>query len=287
MNSKEKMDKNQFEDSEWLNHNQIQNVELEMMKKIHEYCDKHSLRYCLVWGSLLGAVRHNGFIPWDNDIDIMMPRSDYEKLRELEKQEPIADNIKIFHYSNKNDYFYHIMRACNTDTVVYPEYLRRNVSNMGLWIDIFPLDTYYRPLYFLQRFFILINLRIWIANTYIPKTSNKIKLLAKKIITTFLTDKNGKYAKRINRLSKWFNKKKSKKVSILLDEGNGYNPQRFAFDRNNIENAILHKFEDTMLYIPQDSDSILKSYYGDYMTLPNLEDRYTHEINVKRISNNP
>ena len=68
-----------------LNLQQIKKIELDILKEFVAYCDKHSLRYYLAYGSLIGAIRHHGFIPWDEDIDVMMPRSDYEKLHELVK----------------------------------------------------------------------------------------------------------------------------------------------------------------------------------------------------------
>ena len=119
-----------------------QQAELEVMKELHAFCVKHGLRYILAYGTLLGAIRHKGFIPWDNDMDVIMPREDVEKLVEINKKDPIGKNVRLFHYTTDANYHYPIVRACNTKTIVQPTYLREMIDDMGVWVDIFPMDGY-------------------------------------------------------------------------------------------------------------------------------------------------
>lgn len=119
-----------------------QQAELEVMKELHAFCVKHGLRYILAYGTLLGAIRHKGFIPWDNDMDVIMPREDVKKLVEINKKNPIGKNVRLFHYTTDANYHYPIVRACNTKTIVQPTYLREMIDDMGVWVDIFPMDGY-------------------------------------------------------------------------------------------------------------------------------------------------
>lgn len=268
-------------EDKYLDIKQIQEIELELMKKFHNYCEKHSLHYCLAWGSLLGAVRHNGFIPWDNDMDIMMPRDDYEKLFFLEEKENIANDVSLYRNNKKPDYPYYFMRIVDNSTQVEMEYLRNPIKKMGVWIDIFPVDGYIPSKYIIQRPVINALIKLWTSNTYLPKTDNKIKLLLKQIILFFSSIN---FAKQIDKLSKKSSYNKAKLVTILTDYyEKGTSPRKYAFLKKEIEQAELHKFEDTFFYVPKNKEKLLESYYGDYMTWPKPENRFTHEIKVIKL----
>lgn len=121
-----------------LNLQQIKKIELDILKEFVAYCDKHSLRYYLAYGSLIGAIRHHGFIPWDEDIDVMMPRSDYEKLHELVKAEPIGEELDLVSYT-LGTYRVPIGKIVNKNTCV--SLFGRGLEEK-LWVDIFVLDNY-------------------------------------------------------------------------------------------------------------------------------------------------
>ena len=103
-----------------------------------EFCDRHSLRYYLAFGTLIGAVRHKGFIPWDDDIDVIMPRADYEKLRSL-TDEVRTDDWELLSYSSEPRFLFPYMKYCHRKTAIVPS---RFASGFiyGASIDIFPLD---------------------------------------------------------------------------------------------------------------------------------------------------
>ena len=129
----DKMYKN-YMDNEKLQ--KLQHVELDMAKAIIAICDKYHLRYYMLGGTLLGAIRHKGFIPWDDDIDLGMPRSDYEKL--LEHTNELPNNLKLVYYLNQDEtrpnYYYQI-RDLNTNVV---QHIANKDIQTNAWIDIFP-----------------------------------------------------------------------------------------------------------------------------------------------------
>ncbi len=116
----------------------LQLVELDILKLFSEICEKHGLRYYLVGGTMLGAVRHEGFIPWDDDVDVGMPRPDYEKLLTIVREE-LPDGYDFLHYKQNEEYKRYFSRLVNRNVKIH------NASNTKLivenaWVDIFPFD---------------------------------------------------------------------------------------------------------------------------------------------------
>lgn len=113
---------------------EIQNVSIEVLKEFHNFCTTNELHYSLAYGTLLGAVRHNGIIPWDDDVDVMMPRPDFDRFFELYKDSP---KFKAFHPRNT---YLNFGRLCEMkDTQVVSNVPWKKKSS-GIWIDIFPID---------------------------------------------------------------------------------------------------------------------------------------------------
>ena len=123
----------------YLTDDELKQLELDIMKQFDAYCEKHDLRYYLYAGTLIGAVRHKGFIPWDDDIDVVMPRPDYEKLQLLLEKEPISPNIKLVNAKNYDLYPFPFLKLTDTRTSGIAKYMPKNYR-MGVWIDVFPLD---------------------------------------------------------------------------------------------------------------------------------------------------
>ena len=117
----------------------IHRTELDIMREIDRICRKHNLTYFLAYGTLLGAVRHKGFIPWDEDMDIMMPREDYEQFLKVASDE-LPLHLMIDSYPQNPRYFNPFAKVRNRNTLFAIRALQNYDGPQGLWIDIFPMD---------------------------------------------------------------------------------------------------------------------------------------------------
>ncbi len=106
---------------------------IDILAKTHDFCKKNNIRYSLGGGTLLGAIRHKGFIPWDDDVDIMMPRPDYERF--IKELEGVDSNLYIQNYHTDNSFHREWTRVCDNRTVIY--YIS---AVSGVFIDVFPID---------------------------------------------------------------------------------------------------------------------------------------------------
>ena len=119
----------------------LKKIEVEILKEFVAACDELGLRYYLLGGTLLGAIRHQGFIPWDDDIDVGMPRQDYEIF--LEKgQELLSKNLFIQHLRSEENYLLPFAKIRNSDTAFIQDSVKKRSMNHGIFIDVFPLDGY-------------------------------------------------------------------------------------------------------------------------------------------------
>ena len=115
---------------------ELKKIELEILIYIDKVCKENGLRYSLCDGTLLGAVRHNGFIPWDDDIDIMMPRPDYDKFLDVLRHN--ENRFKILS-SEQEDYYYTFSKVVDSETML-DEYMYQPIADMGVYVDVFPLE---------------------------------------------------------------------------------------------------------------------------------------------------
>ena len=116
---------------------EIRKISLQILDEVHRFCVSNQLRYTLFHGSLLGAVRHKGFIPWDDDIDIAMPRRDYE----IFIQKFFAKNCKVFSIKNESRYYLPWAKVCDCKTIKEENILNQDDLVLGVNIDLYPVDT--------------------------------------------------------------------------------------------------------------------------------------------------
>lgn len=254
---------------------QLQLAELEILDEFIRICEEHDLRYWLTGGSLLGAVRHGGFIPWDDDIDVAMPREDYDRFASLCRQ---CLNGRFFYQSPETDPDYALTYAKlrMNGTEIYEERFRDSRFHKGIYIDLFPLDLCPRPgllSHFLFNILAVMNYRGQIVSgePYVPyrELSGKLgyallRMLGKKQL--------GKARRAVLAISA-----RCSAGDYLASYSGAYGYGREVFPAEWFGEAQLHEFEGRMCRIPGSQDKLLQQLYGEgYMTVPPAEGRSTH-----------
>lgn len=255
-----------------LNIDEIKKIEIDILKRVDEYCKVNELEYCLAYGTLLGAVRHNGFIPWDDDIDIFMPRKSYEcflKLFNLEN-----DRYRVIHVDNTANYPYPFAKVI--DTYTYLNEKRFVPYELGVYIDIFPLDFVGDSLEQSKRLNRSIEkrrklLKIKTLNLKYYTGLKKIVLIVLKLVTSPF--KSFFLIKKIDKLSKKYSEKRTKYIASMVALNYG---TREIFETELFDEYTKIPFENVKFNVPLEYEKILKLIYGDYMILPALEDRVAH-----------
>lgn len=254
----------------------IQNIELEMFSAFCEVCDILGIKYYLLGGSILGAIRHKGFIPWDDDIDIGLFRKDYELF--IEKAQSLLPNY-YFVQNYKTDpeclIGYTKLRDSRT-TFIETSYKNQNM-NHGIFIDIFPLD-YYPEKQSEQKILQIKNktlgYRIY-GEFYIPKYSDSllIKNVIKKLASIglkILFPNTTNVLKQRDELIKTIPKSK------FISNYYGAYGEKETVPIEWFGEGIECSFEDRLVSIPSQYDSYLKQLYNDYWKLPPLDLREPH-----------
>ncbi len=261
---------------------EVQLGEYEVLKRIIEICDKQGYKYFLIYGSLLGAVRENGIIPWDDDIDIMMPRPDYEKLLKYFQQNAIQlKPLKLFEKSVEKEYPHMIIRISNQN--YHLDFDNEKDYGIGLFVDIYPLDgvgnDYKKAVKLIKRTKKLASLCFLTSRKKFgtDNTISKWKMLIKfpaYIWANFLG--NDHYYSKLSQLSKKLDYENSKYVACAMwPAGIRHGIDRDVFDKSIFE-TIKWKFEESEINIPKGYEEFLKRMYGDYMTPPPENRRKTN-----------
>lgn len=248
---------------------------LNILKDVDSFCEQNNIRYYLAYGTLLGAVRHNGFIPWDDDIDICMPRPDYERFIKTFT----SKNGQIRVVSNEIDHKYPFFFAKAYDSKT----LLKSESNfkykIGLYIDIFPIDGISSDSElqkkYINRFNFYRNIYNIKAIKYRKgrKVLKNIFLILTRFITFFIPITF--LSKKIDQINKTYNYNESELVSIAASSDN-----RLFFDKNLFEKQIKLDFEGLKVNVPYNFHEILKKNYDDYTRLPPIDKQISHHREV-------
>lgn len=252
-----------------LNIDEIRKIQLDILKKVHSFCVKNNIKYFLGYGTLLGAVRHKGFIPWDDDIDIVMPRKDYEKfIREFNKE---YKDTKVHAPELEKDYHYLMAKISNETTLLIEDVAYK--TKIGVNIDLFPIDNYNikdKLMYKKQIFY------GYIKNIKIIKLSKRRNLLKNillvigKMLTFFISIK--KIQSLMIKNAKKYKDKKTSHCCILITGKTANKPLLCEV----FGEQMLCSFEGEKFFIPKYYDTWLKSLYGNYMKLPPEDKRISH-----------
>ncbi len=251
----------------------VQSISLEIMKNLHAFCIENHIKYSIAYGSLIGAIRHKGFIPWDDDMDVVMMREDYDRFCQLYEDN---DNYKLFSYNRKNMYA-PLARLCDIKHTLVKPVAPLFTEDTGIWVDIFPLDSvdddkqlferkittileYYHdnPLYRWNTAPLINKLKhpgatyrgikAWLRHRY---SIQELLRRQQELILSFASHDSGMMSNL------------SYPIYIKKD----YCPKQ-VFD-----SVIEVPFEDTTFMAMSGYDQWLRLIYGDYMQLPPEEKR--------------
>lgn len=248
-----------------LSLNEEKSIVLEILDEFHNFCNKNNLKYSLFYGSLLGAIRHNGFIPWDDDIDVVMPREDYDFFIKNYKN----DRFGVF-YSKTKNFFLPSAKMFDKQTLKIENVKVSKKFEIGLDIDIFPIDYIsnideYEKIQKKKR--IWMNLKIL---AFYPPKSNKNILF--KLLVAVARPFGNLAVRKIDRIGQKYNKKQHN----YCIANPMFGKEKLIFPIDMFSDLTLHKFENKEFLISSKYDEILKIRYGEYMKLPPKENQVTH-----------
>lgn len=258
---------------------QIQAVSLEILKIIADICEQQKLRYFLIYGTLIGAVRHKGYIPWDDDVDIMMPRPDYDKLLEyLYKNIDKYSNLEVFNHDVNDLYPYMITRISDKRYEIKMD--NEKSYGMGVFIDIYPFDGLGNDekealkyglngdrlssiCYQATREHFAMETTTSIVRKIIKYPFYLVsKIIGKDIIQD-----------KLERLARVKPYDENAYVGCVVWLSGG---MRDIFKKEWFDEYIMVSYEKYQFRIPREYDKILSHVYGDYMKLPPEKDRVGH-----------
>lgn len=258
---------------------EMQEVSLEILHTIASICEKQHFRYALIYGTLIGAVRHKGYIPWDDDVDIMMPRPDYDRLLEYLK-ENIADypHLKVFNREECPEYPYMITRI--SDQRYRIEMENEKPFGLGVFIDIYPYDglgdTKEEAVAFGLKGDRLSSFCYQATREHfaIETTTSTFRKLIKYPVYLF-SKMIGKdyFQNQLAKLARVKDYDNSEYVGCVIWLSWG---EKDIFPREWFDETILVPFEKYEFRIPKEFDKVLRHEYGDYMILPPEKDRVGH-----------
>lgn len=253
---------------------EIHNIQLSMLSELDAFFREHSLNYSLWAGTLLGAVRHQGFIPWDDDVDILMPRKDYEKLLSLFP--PSGTGNLFLSFLGKGDYALPYAKVWNKHTKIRE---RGFVDqNIGVFIDIFPLDGLPKNLFKRKRhirkarmFFYFQNIRL---KTKIY--SKGLRGIFDKCFVSAIVKRKPltKYSLLVDQLAKKYSTCFSNKTCVLTHSILA----KHSFLYSDIFPATVLDFEGIPFAVANNYSKCLSELYGDYMVLPPENARKNHHL---------
>lgn len=252
---------------------EIKKAQLEILVYVDKICKENNIKYTIAYGTLLGAIRHKGFIPWDDDIDIMLVRDEYEKLLEVLYQHN-GGRYKVFSLRDKG-YYFSFAKITDQKTVL----VEKNwpyFEGMGAFIDIFPVDYVKKneiEIITKKAVYYTNQLQCCLTNIWY-NSPNIMKRIVKYIIrlpkAMIARAKGEKYWK--NQIDIFY-KKCNDNVEAECLGRLAAQPLPAIWNKEIFENYTEYTFEDYTFMGVKDYDKYLSSYYGDYMKLPPVEKR--------------
>ena len=243
-------------------------VELDLLIEFDRVCRKNNLKYFVMGGSLIGVIRHKGYIPWDDDIDVAMLRADYEKLMEIGKDEfkppyflqnPDTDEGYYFSYAK--------LRNSNTSAISYP--FRYEKFNQGIPMDIFPLDKCVME--GLEKRFNKINDLIMENSANMRRSNPNPTLEEKARIEKYAYRNPREVYNEMLAIATQYNNIDTDIVNTAVLTAYSYD--KLVYKKSWFDEIVYREYEGIPVAIPQMYDEVLRIQYGDYMQLPPVESR--------------
>lgn len=254
---------------EQLSQQEIQTATLEMMDYIHQICEENNIVYYLSYGTLIGAIRHNGFIPWDDDFDIQMTRKEYERFR-LAFMEKNHAYYRICDRKNTENYFYGIPRFSDSRYHYTTTHPGIKPFDTGLFIDIYILDDFGNTKEEAERIKKKVIRKNMMYDVYMNKEDGQGKAapFIRKICHYLLRAWHGSgYPNRIDDEIRNFILKRTSPTDRQTGEV-CWDPQIVPYRKEWFAERVLHEFNGRQYWIPKEYDTLLRFEYGDYMQLP-------------------
>mgnify|MGYP000923539667 FL=1 len=254
-------------------------IELDILDFIDSFCKENGINYCINYGTLIGAIRHKGFIPWDDDIDLSMTRENYERFIQLfsEKQ----SIYQILSLETDNQYFNNFIKIVDPTTKIIDT---RNTKtyDSGIFIDIFPMDTFNDSkvvdiCYKLESF----KLLSFSKHKNIVYGDSKLKDLIRTLFWIFLRPVSPRFfANKIEKQIQKYRVEGGKYIAFIPSKAK----EKEIFPRDMFDELIETPFEHLVLPAPKRFDVVLKQFYDDYMTVPPKEKQiYSHEFEAYKL----
>lgn len=252
---------------------EIQSMQLELMKKLHATFQELQIPYYLIAGSALGAVRHQGFIPWDDDIDVGLLREDYERFLSVAASVEALSDYQTVNYRTAKRCDFGLTRIYFPNTRIDDPSTSRTKLDSRLYLDIFPLDTvpadrgardaYEKKIRKKKALVQRIDLRNYDNKPHV--------LLCKKVISLCLTPFRQGILRSFDRLMRKYEGEDTGLVCSLCSQ---YSFQKQVMRREIYGTPVLRRFEDTEFFVPERLDEYLTTLYGkNYMEIPPVEKR--------------
>ena len=253
-----------------LNEEEIKEVELGVMDYIHNLCQKENINYSLAYGTLLGAVRHKGYIPWDDDVDISLKRDEYDKLYQavLRDNDPI---YKVASWENDARYPYPFYRVYDARTVYENNYIENDID-LGICVDVFPFDYYADVNKEMVKLDTYRRLSVYTLYGIHSKNAGLKNIVRYLLVLVFRLTRVKTWNKKMNLLSMQANDNDS--IDYLMENKR----TSTKFEKTLLDKVMDSPFEDRTYKIPEASHQILSAIYGDdFMEIPPVEKRVKHD----------
>lgn len=265
----------------------VQFTQLQILKVFMLFCEEHHLRWYMIGGSLIGVLRHKGFIPWDDDIDIGMPRQDYDKFVSLQHEYPIGYTLTNHH--NSRDWHFNFSQFVDNDSEIVV-HMNEDPRYCKVWIDIFPIDgmpnnKIHRWLHgkhvLMYRYLIQIpNIRTQVDMHKVGRPWYEKAII--KILHHLPLGQLINVDACLNRMNKVL-KKYDFDASAWAGNMLGKYREKEYMPRKWWGVPTLMPFENIDVRCPAESDKIQTKLYGNYMKWPDMKDRVSHDIEIIKL----